>query len=44
MKKTIAGIIEAGDPLIQQAIDAQRRYQAAQDAGQPSGEVERLRQ
>ncbi|CAI8941638.1 hypothetical protein EMIT053CA3_60262 [Pseudomonas donghuensis] len=44
MKKTLAGVIEAGEPLIQQAIDAQRRYQAAQDVGQPSEEVERLRQ
>ncbi|MNP52914.1 hypothetical protein D3C76_1473390 [compost metagenome] len=43
MKKTLAGIIEAGEPLIQQAIDAQRRYHAAQDAGQPAKEVERLR-
>lgn len=44
MKKTLAGVIEAGEALIQQAIDAQRRYQAAQDAGQPAKEVERLRQ
>ncbi|QPG62039.1 hypothetical protein HFV04_021285 [Pseudomonas sp. BIGb0427] len=43
MKKTLAGIIEAGEPLIQQAIDAQRRYQAAVDAGQPGEEIERLR-
>lgn len=43
MKKTLAGIIEAGEPLIQQAIDAQRRYQAAQNDGQPAKEVERLR-
>ncbi|SPO69488.1 hypothetical protein [Pseudomonas sp. JV241A] len=43
MKKTLGGAIEAGEPLIQQAIDAQRRYQAAQDAGQPAEEVERLR-
>ncbi|MGE8394699.1 hypothetical protein HFV04_016960 [Pseudomonas sp. BIGb0427] len=37
-------MIEAGELLIQQAIDAQRRYQSAQDVGQPSEEVERLRQ
>ncbi|MNN53729.1 hypothetical protein D3C81_1685030 [compost metagenome] len=43
MKKTLAGVIEAGEPLIQQAIDALRRYHAAQDAGQPAKEVERLR-
>nr|WP_302184012.1 hypothetical protein [Pseudomonas donghuensis] len=40
----MVGVIEAGEPLIQQAIDAQRRYHAAQDAGQPAKEVERLRQ
>jgi hypothetical protein len=28
---------------MQQAIDAQRRYYSAQDAGQPAEEVERLR-
>lgn len=28
MKKNLAGVIEAGEPLIQQAIDAQRRYLA----------------
>ncbi|MCP3750800.1 hypothetical protein [Pseudomonas sp. SBB6] len=43
MKKTLAGVIEAGEQLIQQAIDAQRRYQAGQDAGRPAMEVERLR-
>ncbi|UVM53472.1 hypothetical protein LOY37_13895 [Pseudomonas sp. B21-012] len=42
MKKTLTGVIEAGEPLIQQAIDAQRRYQAAQDAGGPAAEIERL--
>nr|WP_302184250.1 hypothetical protein [Pseudomonas donghuensis] len=39
----MAGVIEAGEPLIQQAIDGLRRYYAAQDAGQPAKEVERLR-
>ncbi|UVM53467.1 hypothetical protein LOY37_13870 [Pseudomonas sp. B21-012] len=43
MKKTLAGVVEAGEPLIRQAIDAQRRYHAAQDAGQTAEEVERLR-
>ncbi|MBS7601079.1 hypothetical protein [Pseudomonas sp. RC2C2] len=43
MKKTLAGVVEAGEPLIRQAIEAQRRYQAAQDAGRPTKEVERLR-
>lgn len=41
--KTLAGIIEAGESLIQQAIDAHRRYREALDAGMPSNEVERLR-
>ncbi|UVL31835.1 hypothetical protein [Pseudomonas donghuensis] len=40
MKKTLAGVIEAGEPLIQQAIDALRRYHAAQDSGQPEEDVE----
>ncbi|MDF9893497.1 hypothetical protein [Pseudomonas sp. R32] len=43
MKKTLAGVIEAGEPLIRQAIDALRRYHAAQDAGEPAAEIERLR-
>ncbi|KJK14905.1 hypothetical protein [Pseudomonas sp. 2(2015)] len=43
MKKTLAGVIEAGEPLIRCAIDAQRRYYAAQDAGQREKDVERLR-
>ncbi|MNR66193.1 hypothetical protein D3C85_1895590 [compost metagenome] len=43
MKKTLAGVVEAGEPLIRQAIDAQRRYNAAQDAGEPAAEIERLR-
>ncbi|KJK14898.1 hypothetical protein [Pseudomonas sp. 2(2015)] len=43
MKKTLAGVVEAGEPLIQQAIDAQRRYQAALDAGESAAEIERLR-
>ncbi|MCP6697687.1 hypothetical protein D3C77_20000 [compost metagenome] len=43
MKKTLAGVIEAGEPLIQQAIETQRQYHTAQDAGRPAEEVERLR-
>ncbi|CAK9889226.1 hypothetical protein [Pseudomonas fluorescens] len=43
MKKTLEGVVEAGEPLIRQAIDAQRRYHAVQDADQPEKEVERLR-
>lgn len=43
MKRTLEGMIEAGEPLIQEAIDALRRYHEAQDTGAPPGEVERLR-
>ncbi|MFK0088737.1 hypothetical protein ACIQUS_15745 [Pseudomonas sp. NPDC090755] len=41
--KTLAGIIEAGEPLIKQAIDAMRRYHEAQDCNEPPEVVERLR-
>jgi len=40
--KTLAGIIEAGEPLIQQAIEAHRRYREAQDSGAPPEELARL--
>ncbi|WP_232111472.1 hypothetical protein [Pseudomonas guariconensis] len=43
MKRTLQGIIEAGEPLIQQAIDARRSYHEAEAAGRPPEEVERLR-
>ncbi|MNW18680.1 hypothetical protein D3C71_2183370 [compost metagenome] len=36
-------MIEAGEPLIQQAVDAMRQYHDAQDVGAPAAEVERLR-
>ncbi|WP_447811286.1 hypothetical protein [Pseudomonas putida] len=36
-------LVEAGEPLIQQATDAMRRYHEAQDYGAPREEVERLR-
>ena len=42
-KRTFMGMIEAGEPLIQQAIDAMRRYHEAQDYGAPAEEIERLR-
>lgn len=42
MKRTLKGMIEAGEPLIQQAIEAQRRFQVASDEGRPAKEVERL--
>lgn len=43
MKRTIQGLAEAGDQLIQQAIDATRKYQEAKDLGAPAAEVERLK-
>lgn len=42
-KRTFIGMVEAGEPLIQQAIDAMRQYHEAEAAGQPAEEVERLR-
>ncbi|WP_020192595.1 hypothetical protein [Pseudomonas putida] len=42
-KRTFIGMVEAGEPLIQQAIDAMREYHQAQDRGAPAEEIERLR-
>jgi len=42
-KRTFIGMVEAGEPLIQQAIDAMREYHQAQDRGAPAAEIERLR-
>ena len=42
-KPTFIGIVEAGEPLIQQAIEAMREYHQAQDCGAPAEEIERLR-
>ena len=42
-KRSFIGMIEAGEPLIQQAIDAMREYHQAQDRGALLEEVERLR-
>ncbi|MEX0297230.1 hypothetical protein AAH995_28665 [Pseudomonas putida] len=41
-KRTFIGMVEAGEPLIQQAIDAIRQYHDAKDLGAPA-EEERLR-
>lgn len=35
-------MVEAGEPLIQKAIDALREYHQAQDRGAPADEIERL--
>lgn len=42
-KRTFIGMVEAGEPLIQQAVDAMREYQQAQNRGAPAEEIERLR-
>ena len=42
-KRTFIGLVEAGEPLIKQAIDAMREYHEAKDAALPSNEVQRLR-
>ncbi|WP_460419332.1 hypothetical protein [Pseudomonas sp. microsymbiont 2] len=36
-------MVEAGEPLILEAIDALRRYHEAKDFGADSAEIERLR-
>lgn len=43
LKRTLEGMTLAGVTLIQQAIDAQRRYHEAQRNGVRPDEVERLR-
>ena len=42
-KRTFIGMVEAGEPLIQQAVDAMRKYHQAQDRGASAAEIERLR-
>lgn len=42
-KHTFIGMVEAGEPLMQQAMDALRRYHEARDSLTPAEEVERLR-
>lgn len=42
-KRTFIGMVEAGEPLIQQAVDAMRQYHEAESAGLAAEEVERLR-
>ncbi|MFJ2982272.1 MULTISPECIES: hypothetical protein [unclassified Pseudomonas] len=41
-KRTFIGLVEAGEPLIKQAIEAMRQYHEAEAAGLPAEEVERL--
>ncbi|MNE97077.1 hypothetical protein D3C77_729450 [compost metagenome] len=39
----LRGKMAAGEPLMQQAISAMKRYHEAKDLGTPAEEVERLR-
>ena len=41
-KRTFIGLLEAGEPLIKQAIDAMQEYHEAEAAGLPAAEIERL--
>ncbi|MEW4948178.1 hypothetical protein [Pseudomonas asiatica] len=43
MKRTILGMAEAGEQLLQQALQAIRAHQKAVDEGRPVEEIERLR-
>ncbi|MEX5353670.1 hypothetical protein WCE02_20230 [Pseudomonas juntendi] len=43
MKRTLEGVIAAGEPLILQAIEAMRIYLQAEEEGRTAREVERLR-
>lgn len=43
MKRTILEMIEAGEPLLQQAIEAMRHHREAEAAGKSPAEVQRLR-
>ncbi|MGC3891301.1 hypothetical protein [Pseudomonas urmiensis] len=42
-KRSFMGMVEAGEPLIQQAIDAMREYHKAQNFGASPEEGKRLR-
>lgn len=42
-KRTFIGMVEAGEPLIRQALDAMRQYLQTEASGEPPEEVERLR-
>lgn len=43
MKRTLLGMVAAGEPLLLQAIEATRAYHQAEAEGRPVQEVERLR-
>ncbi|PLU87582.1 hypothetical protein EGJ22_20470 [Pseudomonas sp. p99-361] len=43
MKRTLLGMAEAGELLLQQTLQAIRAHHQAVDEGKPADEVERLR-
>lgn len=43
MKRTILGMADAGEPLLQQALQAIRAHQQAVHEGRSAEEIERLR-
>ncbi|MBF8776311.1 hypothetical protein [Pseudomonas fulva] len=43
MKRSLAGMAEAGEPLLRQALAAIRRYNQAEAQQCPEAELERLR-
>lgn len=43
MKKDMFAILEPGNPLMTQALDAVKRYYEAQQAKLPDDEIERIR-
>ncbi|WP_313049173.1 hypothetical protein [Pseudomonas soli] len=42
MKRALQELIEAGEPLMQQAFEALRRYHEAEAEGRPTEEIDRL--
>ncbi|MEJ3662860.1 hypothetical protein HBN81_20135 [Pseudomonas fragi] len=43
MKRTILGMTQAGEPLILEALEAQRLYREAKASGCPQEEIDRLK-
>lgn len=43
MKRTLSGMVEAGEPLLKQALEAIRAYNEAEAQKRPQTEIQRLR-
>ncbi|HGA2317315.1 TPA: hypothetical protein ACIRVE_001861 [Pseudomonas putida] len=43
MKRNLDSMLMPDDPIVQEAVEAMKRYHQAQDTGEPDCEVERLR-